>query len=144
MAPLARVKRLDPRAVMPVFAKAGDAGADLVCIERTVLHPGEMADIPTGLAIEAPVGMWYEIRPRSSTLRKRGLHVEAGTIDEGYRGPLFVFVRNENGHVATIEPGDRLAQIVFHQRNRPEMEWAEELTPSDRGEGGFGSTGMKA
>ncbi len=143
MAPLARVKRLHPNAVMPHFKLDGDAGADLTCVEEYTLAPGEMKDIPVGLAVEAPVGMWYEIRPRSSTLRVRGLHVEPGTIDEGYRGPLYVFVRNENGHPVTIVPGDRLAQIVFHQRNRPVFEWAEELSASDRGEGGFGSTGLK-
>jgi len=106
-----------------------------------MLSPGQATDVATGIAVECPVGFWFDIRPRSSTLRKRGLYVHQGTIDNGYRGPIFVYVRNDNGHPVVIRAGERLAQMVFMPLVRPVLEERDELSPSDRGADGFGSTG---
>lgn len=137
-----RVKRLDERAVLPSFAYPGDAGMDLTIIEGATLGPGEALDLATGLAIELPLGFWGRITGRSSTLRKRGLLVNEGVIDQGYRGPLFVYVKNLNGSTKTIEPGDRLAQLIVAPIVRPEVVETEALGDSIRGSNGFGSSGL--
>lgn len=137
------VKRLDTRAVMPSFAYPGDAGMDLTVIEPITLKPGMAADVPTGLSIELPLGFWGRITGRSSTLRKRGLLVNEGVIDQGYRGPLFVYVKNLNGRTAEVKPGDRLAQLIVAPLVRPEVMEVEELGASVRGNNGFGSSGLR-
>lgn len=139
-----KVKRLHPDAVVPSYAYLGDAGADLVLVEGGSLQPGEARDFPVGIAVEPPLGYFYDIRPRSSTLRKRGLYVHPGTIDNGYRGPLFVYVRNDSRDAVTVEPGDRLAQMVLLPCVQPVVVEVDELGPSDRGDGGFGSTGLSS
>lgn len=136
-----RVKRLDPRAVIPEFAFMGDAGADLALVEGGLLEPGEARDFAVGLAVEPPLGYFFIIHPRSSTLRKRGLFVHIGIIDNGYRGPLFIYVRNDTKHTVHIEPGAKLAQMILLPMTQPVVEEVEVLEDSDRGAAGFGSTG---
>lgn len=136
-----KVQRLHPAAVIPSFAFMGDAGADLVIVEGGLLDPGQARDFPIGIAVEPPLGYFFDIRPRSSTLRKRGLYVHPGTIDNGYRGPLYVYVRNENRNTVYVEEGARLAQMVLLPMVQPQIEEVEELGDSDRGGAGFGSTG---
>lgn len=138
---LLRVKTTHPDAVIPAFAYPGDAGMDLTVVEHVILAPGEACDLATGLRIELPVGYWARITGRSSTMRKRGLLVNEGIIDNGYRGELYVFVKNLNGHDAFISPGDRLAQLILHALVTPEIKVVDELAPSHRGEAGFGSSG---
>ncbi len=135
------VKKLHDDAVTPEYAHPGDAGADLVVVEGGTLQPGEMRDFPCGIALEPPLGYFYDIRPRSSTLRKRGLLVHTGTIDNGYRGPLFVFAWNVSGQQVRVHKGDRLAQIVLLPCVQPVVEVVAELSDTNRGAGGFGSTG---
>lgn len=137
-----RVKLLHPEAVVPSYAHMSDAGADLVLVEGGHLAPGEARDFAVGIAVEPPLGFFFDIRPRSSTLRKRGLYVHPGTIDNGYRGPLYVYVRNDTAHVTYIEPGARLAQMVLLPYLQPVVEVVDELDGSDRGAAGFGSTGL--
>lgn len=137
-----KVQRLHPDAQVPHFAYPGDAGADLAVVEGAMLAPGEAKDLPVGIAVECPVGFWFDIRPRSSTLRRRGLYVHPGLIDGGYRGPLFIYVRNDSGGWVRVEKGERLAQMVFLPLVRPEAQVVDELEASDRGDGGFGSTGQ--
>ena len=139
-----RVKRLDPRAVVPFYVYAGDAGADLVVIEDVTVEPGQTVDIPTGWAIEPATGTYVRITGRSSTLRKRNLLVNEGIIDNGYRGPLFVCVKNLNGHPVQVKAGDRLAQIIVEWIVRPQVVEVEDLSDSDRGTNGFGSSGLEA
>lgn len=139
-----RIQRTDDRAVIPGYTYAGDAGMDLTVIEHVILGPGEAADLATGLRIELPPGYWGRITGRSSTMRRRGLLVNEGIIDNGYRGELYVYVRNLNGHDAVIEPGDRLAQLIVHTLQRPEVLEVERLAESDRGDKGFGSSGLKS
>lgn len=137
-----KVKILHPDAIVPAFAHLGDAGADLATVEEIELYPGQAKDIPIGIAVEPPLGYFFDIRPRSSTLRKRGLYVHPGTIDNGYRGPLFVYVRNDNHEPYYIEKGARLAQMVLLPCTQPVIEVVGDLDDTDRGAGGFGSTGQ--
>lgn len=136
------VKRLHPDAVIPDFKFIGDAGADLVLVEGGLLEPGQAKDFPVGISVEPPLGYFFIIHPRSSTLRKRGLFVHVGIIDNGYRGPLYIYVRNENGNAVYVEPGARLAQMILLPMVQPVIEEVAELGESDRGGAGFGSTGL--
>ena len=125
----------------PVYA--GDVGYDLPACERVEIAPGEMRDVPIGIAIELPVGRWAEITHRSSGPRKLGIEALKGTIDNGYRGELFALIRNNNQHPVIINPGDRIAQLIIYEIQRPVVTLVnlEDLSDSDRGKAGFGSTG---
>lgn len=127
---------------LPTRAYDGDAGFDLYCSEERILMQGEFRDIPCGIKIEMPPGYWALIKPRSSTLRRKGLLVAEGVIDNGYRGEIFVGVQCL-GTAAKVEKGERLAQLIPFHLTAAAMEplWVDELNPSDRGEKGFGSSG---
>lgn len=133
--------RLHEEAAQPSKAFDDDAGFDLECVERQVIHPGSTIDVRTGVAIAMPPGWWGRIVGRSSTMRKRGLMVIEGVIDAGFRGELFTCVFNPSKLTVEIQPGERLAQLLFLPV--PNVHWSEraELTPSERGENGFGSSG---
>lgn len=137
-----RVKRSSPRAVLPSFAYPGDAGMDLVTVKTEELAPGEARDLSTGLHVELPIGFWARITGRSSTMRKRGLLVNEGIIDNGYRGELFVYVKNLTADPVVVEAGARLAQLILQPIIRPEILECEELAESVRGSAGFGSSGL--
>lgn len=139
-----KTKSLHPEARLPQYGYPGDAGMDLHVVGAHVLGPGESRDLPTGIAVELPVGHWGRITGRSSTLRKRGLFVNEGVIDEGYRGELLVYVTNRTHERANIESGDRLAQLIVAPVVQAPAEWATELTETARGARGFGSTGQNA
>lgn len=134
--------RLDLDAQIPAKAYSDDAGFDLVCVEDCDVAPREVADIRTGIAIAMPPGWWGRIIGRSSTLRKHGLIVNEGIIDAGFRGELFTGVYNPGLIPKTVHKGDRLAQLLFLPV--PTVHWVErtELPPSERGENGFGSSGV--
>jgi dUTP pyrophosphatase len=135
------IVRIDPLAVVPSKAYPDDAGFDLVCTEAKTLMEGDTVDVSTGIAIAMPPGWWGRIVGRSSTMRKRGLMVIEGVIDAGFRGELFTCVHNPREFQVTIEPGDRLAQLLFLPV--PTVHWVErtELPASERGTNGFGSSG---
>ena len=139
---ITKVKRLNDDAFLPGYGYPGDAGMDLAVVGSFVLNPGESRDLPTGIAVELPPGYWARITGRSSTLRKRGLFVNEGVIDEGYRGELLVYVTNRQSTPVVINHGDRLAQLILHPVHQAPPEWADELSPSARGANGFGSTGF--
>ena len=128
-------------AVVPSKAYPDDAGFDLAVVEECVLAPGFTGDVPTGIAIGMPPGWWGRIIGRSSTMRKRGLMVMEGVIDAGFRGELFTGVFNPGDDYVVVEPGERLAQLLFLPV--PTVHWSErsELTASERGVNGFGSSG---
>lgn len=121
----------------------GDAGWDLVCSEARTIRPGGFQDVPCGIRVELPGGTWAMITGRSSTLRRRGLLVSQGIIDNGYRGPLFAGVWNLGDEKQTVEVGERIAQLIPFPLLPPHMDLlrAQDLRDSDRGEQGFGSTG---
>ena len=138
-----RVKRLHPDATLPTRAHDLDAGWDLHALEHDRLQPGETRMIRTGIAIAVPVGQVGDVRSRSG-LASRNITVtnSPGTLDPGYRGEVKVLLSNRTRRRFTINPGDRIAQLVFTYTNTQPLQLVDELDTSDRGEAGFGSTGI--
>jgi dUTP pyrophosphatase len=137
-------KRLDPGAPLPSYAHPGDAGLDLTAAIDVVVGPGERAMVPTGVAIAIPDGHAGLVLPRSGLASRAGLTLanSPGLIDAGYRGEVTCAVVNlDREHAVSIARGDRIAQLVIVPIAVVQVEWMEELPPSERGEGGFGSTG---
>jgi dUTP pyrophosphatase len=142
-APL-RFRRLDSRAILPVRAHAGDAGLDLHALEPVNLQPGARAAVRTGLAVEIPPGHGGLVLPRSGLARRHGISLvnAPGLIDAGYRGELEVLLLNtDRSEPVTLDTGDRIAQLVLVAVSTPQFEEADALSESDRGLGGFGSSG---
>ena len=131
---------------LPDYATAGAAGADLCAAveDDLVLEPGERAAVPTGLVVEIPMGFEGQVRPRSGLAIRHGLTVvnAPGTIDSDYRGELKVLMVNLGSEPATIAHGERIAQLVIAPVTRAVFVESAELSPSERGGGGFGSTGV--
>ncbi len=140
-----RVKKLDPKAILPTYGSAEAAGADLyACLENPVtIGAGETVFIPTGLALEVPKGYAGLVYARSSMGAKRGLAPanKVGVIDSDYRGEIRVVLHNHGKIDQTIEPGDRIAQFIITPVLTPVYEETDCLSDTDRGLGGFGSTG---
>lgn len=137
-----RFLRMRPGAHLPdPPAHEGDVGYDLHTLGDHWIMPGEGKDLPTGIAVEAPVGNWIRIAPRSSARRSRGLEITEGTIDNGYRGELFAYAVNHNDEPVHVKDGDRLAQLIIHPAVVFPIEEVTSLSHSSRGSGGFGSTG---
>ena len=139
-----QVRRLDPELPVPVYAQVGDAGMDLIASEDVTLKPGQRAAIGTGIAIAIPDGYAGFVQPRSGRALNEGLGVAnaPGLIDSGYRGEIKVIAINLNSSdLIDVHRGEKIAQIVFQRVERAEVEIVDELPGSERGEGGFGSTG---
>ncbi len=140
-----RVKKLDPNAILPTYGSAEAAGADLyACLKEPVtIEAGETAFIPTGLALEVPKGCAGLVFARSSMGAKRGLAPanKVGVIDSDYRGEIRVVLHNHGKIAQQVEPGDRIAQFVITPVLTPAYEETDCLSDTDRGQGGFGSTG---
>jgi len=141
------VKKLRPDAVLPTRGSASAAGADLyACLDAPVtIAPGETVFLPTGLAMEIPEGYGGFVYARSGLATKRGLAPanKVGVIDSDYRGELLIGLHNHGAAAQTIEPGDRIAQLVIAPYLPACFFETEELTQTQRGTGGFGSTGIK-
>ena len=140
-----RVKKLDPKAILPTYGSAEAAGADLyACLSEPVtIAPGETFFVPTGLSLEVPKGCAGLIYARSSLGAKRGLAPanKVGVIDSDYRGEIRVVLLNHSKQEQTIAPGDRIAQMIITPVITPAYVETEELSDTCRGTGGFGSTG---
>ena len=140
-----RVKKLHHLAKLPTYGSAEAAGADLyACLEEPVIiGPGETAWISTGIALEVPKGCAGLVYARSSLGAKRGLAPanKVGVVDSDYRGEIRVVLLNHGKVSQTVENGERIAQFLITPVLTPNYEEAEELSDSDRGTGGFGSTG---
>ena len=135
--------KTDDRALPPTNAYAESAGWDLYVLESTTIPIGQGVDVRSGLAVALPPGCFARIVGRSSALRKRGLLVVEGIIDEGFRGELFSYVFNvgTEGEV-TLQPGESVAQVIVHQALPVAWHWCpSQLPASRRGERGFGSSG---
>ena len=132
---------------LPEYETSQSAGMDLRAdLEETVvLDPGGRTLIPTGLYIEIPAGYEAQVRPRSGLALKRGLTVlnAPGTIDADYRGEVGVILANLSQEVQSVEPGERIAQLLFAPVTRGQLVEVEVLSETERGRGGFGSTGVK-
>ena len=139
------VKKLSPKAILPTYGSLEAAGADLyACLDEPVsIAPGETAWIPTGVALEVPKGCAGLIYARSSLGVKRGLAPanKVGVIDSDYRGEIRVVLLNHGKEVQRIEHGERVAQLVITPVLTPAYVEVDELDATDRGAGGFGSTG---
>lgn len=139
-----RVMRLDPRAQVPTRAHPGDAGLDLHAVEAAALEPGERASIGTGLAVEIPFGHAGLVLPRSGLAARHGISVvnAPGLIDAGYRGEIRVLLLNTDRRERfEIEAGARVAQLVVIAVTLAVPVDVEALEASERGSGGFGSSG---
>ena len=140
-----KVKKLRAGAQLPTYGTEFSAGADLyACLEEDVtIQPSETKKIPTGLAMEIPVGCAGLIYARSSLGTKRGLAPanKVGVVDSDYRGEFMIFLHNHVSEPQTIAHGDRIAQLLVTPVYTPGFIEAEELTDTVRGAGGFGSTG---
>jgi len=140
-----RVKKLHPNAKLPTYGSACAAGADLyACLDAAVtVEPGEIFWVPTGIALEVPAGCAGLIYARSSMGAKRGLAPanKVGVVDSDYRGEIRVVLLNHSKHPQTIEPGERVAQLLITPVLTPEYVESDTLDNTDRGIGGFGSTG---
>jgi dUTP pyrophosphatase len=138
-----RVQRLDHRAKLPTRGTDGAAGLDLYALEDVVLTPGHVHKVRTGVAIEVPSGFEAQVRGRSG-LTSRGVFVELGTIDSDYRGEVGVMMHayhSEGLRVQFIRSGDRIAQLIVAPAPRFNVVEVDELSSTERGAGGFGSTG---
>ena len=145
-----RVKKLTENAVLPTQGSAAAAGYDLYSVDTFCIEPGETRLVHTGLAMEIPENFWGGIYARSGLATKKGLRPAncVGVIDSDYRGEIMVALHNDSSSIQRIEAGDRIAQLVFHQQCiiGPDVDgsiWqvVDDLSDTDRGEGGFGSTG---
>lgn len=132
---------------LPHYETLGSAGMDLRSniSESKVLKPLERSIVGTGLFIELPVGIEAQVRPRSGLAAKKGITVlnAPGTIDADYRGEIGVILVNLSNEDFTINNGERIAQLVIAKHERAEWQEVQELSSTERGEGGFGSTGVK-
>ena len=140
-----RVKKLHPNAVLPTYGSSEAAGADLyACLEAAVtIQPGEVYWVPTGIALEVPKGCAGLVYARSSLGAKRGLAPanKVGVVDSDYRGEVKVVLLNHSKEPQTLQPGERVAQFVITPVLQPAYVEVDDLTDTDRGAGGFGSTG---
>ena len=140
-----RVKKLRSNAVLPTYGSGEAAGADLyACLEEAVVvEPGRTAWIPTGIAMEIPKGCAGLVYARSGLACKKGLAPanKVGVIDSDYRGEITVVLHNHGSEAQTVSSGERIAQMVITPVLTPAYEEAEDLSDTDRGQGGFGSTG---
>jgi dUTP pyrophosphatase len=137
-----KVKLLRPGARLPAFATPGASGLDLyACLEAPLELTPDVTLVPTGIAVEAPAGYDLQIRPRSG-LARRGVDVILGTLDADYRGEVFVSMRTFGSLAGyRVESGDRIAQLVISRFEALPLVEVEELSGSERGAGGHGSTG---
>lgn len=137
-------RRLHPEAVLPAYAHIGDAAVDLSSVIDLEVGPGDRAMVPTGVAVAIPERHARLVLPRSGLASKRGLTLAnaPGLIDSGYRGEVTCAVVNlDRKEAVAIRKGDRIAQLLIVPVPEVAPEWADELPSSERGEGGFGSTG---
>ena len=140
---IVKVKRDNKGIPIPTYVTPGSAGCDVTAAQSCILVPGERYLMPTGLFLEVPEGYECQIRPRSGLALQHGITVlnTPGTCDSDFRGEVCVLLINHGVEWVNICLGERIAQLVFAPVTQVKFEVVEELTESDRGTGGFGSTG---
>jgi dUTP pyrophosphatase len=139
-----RFRRIHPDAALPCYAHEGDAGMDVRSVEDIEIAPGSRALVHTGLVMMLPLGWEAQVRPRSGLALKHGVTVlnTPGTIDAGYRGEVGVILANFGDVPFKVAKGDKVAQIVVAPVTRAEIVETAEVDETERGAGGFGSTGV--
>ena len=138
-------KRIDPAAQLPSYAHPGDAGMDVRSIEELTIPPGGRALVHTGLVMQLPPDAEAQVRPRSGLALKHGVTVlnAPGTIDAGYRGEVGVLLINLSGEDFVVNDGERIAQMVIARHEQGSFVEVDVLDETERGEGGYGHTGVK-
>lgn len=136
-------KRIHPDAILPAYAHPSDAGMDLRSVADLTIAPGGRALVPTGLVVLLPPLYEAQVRPRSGLALKHGVTVlnTPGTIDSGYRGEIGVILANFGTEAFSVRKGDKVAQLVIAPVTQPEVVETDVVDETDRGAGGFGSTG---
>lgn len=139
-----KIQKITEDAILPSYANPGDAGLDLFSTDNVILAPGDRALIHTGIKIELPENTEAQIRPRSGLALKHGISLvnSPGTIDQGYRGEIGVIVINHGREPFEVLKNMKIAQMVIKPVWTVQIEEVNNLTNSERGEGGFGSTGF--
>lgn len=138
-------KRLHPDAVVPAYQTEGSAGADLCAVENVIIYPRQVAFVPLGFAVALPENYEMQVRPRGSLAIRDSVTVlnTPGTVDSDYRGEVKVILINHGTQTFRVRKGDRIAQAVFQKVERAFFVDTDKLDETDRGAGGFGSTGRK-
>lgn len=138
-----KIKKLVPEAILPTYGSEDAAGMDLYAVSGAEIVPGETAMISTGIAAEIPKGYVGLVFARSGLACKQGLAPanKVGVIDADYRGEIKVALHNHSAEIRKVNPGDRVAQMAILPYLKVDIEEAAELSDTDRGAGGFGSTG---
>lgn len=134
-------KKLDERAVLPVRGSAHAAGLDLYSIEELTIEPKQRILARTGLAVAIPEDYYGRIAPRSGLALRTGLDVLSGVIDADYRGEIGCLLYNTGDETITLPAQSKICQLIIEKIITPEAIWADEISETDRGSGGFGSTG---
>lgn len=134
-------QRLDPRAVLPTRGSEAAAGLDLYSIEAVRLAPGQRVVARTGLAVAIPKGFYGRVAPRSGLATKNGLDVLAGVIDADYRGEIGCLIYNAGSEPIDLPAQSKICQLIIEKIITPRAVWTDGLSETERGTGGFGSTG---
>ena len=137
------IKKLHPDAILPTYAHPHDAGMDFFASETITIQPHERTLIPTGIALAIPAGYVGLIWDKSGIASKYGIKTMAGVIDASYRGEVKILVHNLSQTAYTFEKSTKVAQMLIQRVEQKKLIEVEELDDTSRGEGGFGSTGMK-
>lgn len=134
-------KRLDPHAVLPARGSSLAAGLDIYAIEDLTIGPGERVLARTGLAVAIPEGYYGRLAPRSGLATQKGLDTLAGVIDADYRGEIGCLLYNAGAESIHLPAQSKICQLIIEKIITPSAVWADEISDTDRGSGGFGSTG---
>lgn len=137
-----KIQKIDFEATIPDYANKNDAGLDLYSIEELVVKSGERAVIRTGIKMEIPEGYVGLVWDKSGLAVKNGVKTMAGVIDAGYRGEIKVVLTNLGQEDFIVKKNSKIAQMLIQKIEHPEIEEVKKLSESDRGENGFGSTGI--
>jgi dUTP pyrophosphatase len=136
-----KVRRIHPAAKLPARGTNWSAGADLCCLEPFTLGPRERKAVPTGLIVEIPPGWYGRVAPRSGLAARHGIDTLAGVVDPDFRGELMALIVNTGDSLVSFDAGDRIAQLIIERAAVCDYVWVDELSETERGDGGFGSTG---
>jgi dUTP pyrophosphatase len=136
------VEKLDSQASLPSFAHPGDAGMDFFSMESAIIKPNERITCSTGIAVQIPKGYVGLIWDKSGLASKNGIKTMGGVVDSGYRGEIKIVIINLSDTDYEIKKGEKIAQMLIQKVENPEIIEVENLDETQRGEGGFGSTGI--
>lgn len=137
-----KIKKLNSDAKIPIYATPEAAGFDIYSLQDITLQPGETTKVPTGVVFEVPQGFYLRVEDRSGMALK-GIHKVGGIVDSDYRGELFIVLHNSKKEPYKIEKHDRIAQCVITPVHQAQFDLTESLSETQRGSGGFHSTGKK-